>query len=85
MDKVRAPRNRTITLNDRDRVRLAPYLISAPSLDGVIKSLKPFLKPTATIYICGDWFTSASVFEAASNHLIVRNRITWEREKGRGA
>jgi site-specific DNA-methyltransferase (adenine-specific) len=45
----------------------------------------PLLKPTATVYICGDWFTSTSIFEAASEHFIVRNRITWEREKGRGA
>jgi len=48
-------------------------------------AVKPLLKPTATVYICGDWFTSASIFEAASEHFIVRNRITWEREKGRGA
>ena len=54
-------------------------------LDDVISSLKPLLKPTATIYICGDWLTSHSIFQAASNHFIVRNRITWEREKGRGA
>jgi site-specific DNA-methyltransferase (adenine-specific) len=48
-------------------------------------AVKPLLKPTATVYICGDWFTSASIFEAASEHFTVRNRITWEREKGRGA
>ncbi|PKK82714.1 MAG: site-specific DNA-methyltransferase [candidate division Zixibacteria bacterium HGW-Zixibacteria-1] len=47
--------------------------------------LKPLLKKTATIYICGDWFSSASIFAAASKFFIVRNRITWEREKGRGA
>lgn len=54
-------------------------------LDDAISSLKPLLKSTATIYICGDWLTSVSIFEAASKHFIVRNRITWEREKGRGA
>jgi site-specific DNA-methyltransferase (adenine-specific) len=48
-------------------------------------AVNPLLKPTATVYVCGDWFTSTSIFEAASEHLIVRNRITWEREKGRGA
>lgn len=48
-------------------------------------AVKPLLKPTATVYVCGDWFTSTSIFEAASEHFIVRNRITWEREKGRGA
>ncbi len=54
-------------------------------LDDIIGSLKPLLKRTATVYVCGDWLTSISVFQAASNHLVVRNRITWEREKGRGA
>jgi adenine-specific DNA-methyltransferase len=54
-------------------------------LDDILRSLKPLLKDTATVYICGDWLTSHSIFEAASNHLFVRNRITWEREKGRGA
>ncbi len=54
-------------------------------LDQVIVMLLPLLKPTATIYICGDWFSSASIFTVASECLIVRNRITWEREKGRGA
>lgn len=54
-------------------------------LDEFLGALKHTLKPTASVYICGDWFTSASIFEAASCHFIIRNRITWEREKGRGA
>lgn len=43
------------------------------------------LKPTASIYVCGDWLTSASIFQALQERCIIRNRITWEREKGRGA
>ncbi len=43
------------------------------------------LKPNATVYICSDWQTSAVIFPIVNKHLIVRNRITWEREKGRGA
>lgn len=54
-------------------------------LDAVLRSLLPLLKPTAAIYICGDWLTSVSIFAAASRYFIIRNRITWEREKGRGA
>jgi site-specific DNA-methyltransferase (adenine-specific) len=54
-------------------------------LDEMIQRLRPLLKTTATVYICGEWFTSLSIFDAASKHLIVRNRITWEREKGRGS
>lgn len=45
----------------------------------------PLLKSTASIYICGDWRSSVSIFEVASKRMTVRNRITWEREKGRGA
>ncbi|MBE9010042.1 site-specific DNA-methyltransferase [Pseudanabaenaceae cyanobacterium LEGE 13415] len=54
-------------------------------LETAIAALKPLLKPTASLYICGDWLSSASIFAVASNHFTVRNRITWEREKGRGA
>jgi site-specific DNA-methyltransferase (adenine-specific) len=54
-------------------------------LRGLLAALKPKLKATATIYICGDWHSSISIFTAASEHFVVRNRITWEREKGRGA
>ncbi len=43
------------------------------------------LKPQASVYVCGDWRTSAVIFPIIDRHLIVRNRITWEREKGRGA
>ncbi|KAM3098041.1 DNA-methyltransferase [Phormidesmis sp. 146-12] len=54
-------------------------------LEGTIVALKPLLKSTASIYICGDWFSSGSIFTVAAQHFTVRNRITWEREKGRGA
>ncbi|HEY9660133.1 MAG TPA: site-specific DNA-methyltransferase [Allocoleopsis sp.] len=54
-------------------------------LDRVVMAFKPLLKPTASLYICGEWFTSASIFTVANAHFVVRNRITWEREKGRGA
>jgi site-specific DNA-methyltransferase (adenine-specific) len=47
--------------------------------------LMRILKPTATVYICSDWNTSSAVHLVASKYLNVRNRITWEREKGRGA
>jgi site-specific DNA-methyltransferase (adenine-specific) len=142
--KQRAPMNRTLTLDDQDRVRLAarihrglpstplsippvgtiqgdclqiakllpqgfvdllvldpPYNLNksfngrkfvkrtvdeyADWLDEVVRALKPLLKETASIYICGDWLSSASIFTVASSHFIVQNRITWEREKGRGA
>jgi site-specific DNA-methyltransferase (adenine-specific) len=43
------------------------------------------LKPNATIYVCSDWETSLSIYKVLREFFIVRNRITWEREKGRGA
>ncbi|MBI5030004.1 MAG: site-specific DNA-methyltransferase [Chloroflexi bacterium] len=43
------------------------------------------LKPSASVYICGDWRSSAAIQLIAEKYLSVRNRITWEREKGRGA
>ncbi|MBF2078335.1 MAG: site-specific DNA-methyltransferase [Synechococcales cyanobacterium T60_A2020_003] len=54
-------------------------------LNQVITVLKPLLKPAASVYICGDWFSSISIFTVATQHFTVRNRITWEREKGRGS
>jgi len=47
--------------------------------------LIPVLKPTASIYVCADWQTSALIYPLLQAHFVVRNRITWEREKGRGA
>ena len=43
------------------------------------------LKPTASVYICGDWRSSTAIHSVVEKYLNVRNRITWEREKGRGA
>jgi site-specific DNA-methyltransferase (adenine-specific) len=51
----------------------------------MIVGMLRLLKPTATVYVCSDWQTSALIFPVLSRHLNVRNRITWEREKGRGA
>jgi site-specific DNA-methyltransferase (adenine-specific) len=54
-------------------------------LGEVLDAMLPLLKPTGTVYVCGDWYTSNSIFAAVAPRLRVRNRITWEREKGRGA
>jgi site-specific DNA-methyltransferase (adenine-specific) len=43
------------------------------------------LKATASIYICGDWRSSSAIHLLCEKHFIIRNRITFEREKGRGA
>ena len=43
------------------------------------------LKPTASIYLCGDWKNSACLYLLLKKYAQVRNRIVWQREKGRGA
>lgn len=142
--KVRAPRNRTITLHEKERTTLAaglvrleaavtpsalvgrticqdlfdaiPHLPSrfvdlmivdppynldksfngttfrsrsgrsyAEWLDAWLCPLRRVLKPSASIYICCDWRCSSVVQEVGARYFNVRNRITWEREKGRGA
>ncbi len=54
-------------------------------LESWFPKLLKILKPTASVYICGDWRSSSAIHLVAEKNLIVRNRITWEREKGRGA
>ncbi len=51
----------------------------------IIETLTPTLKPDATIYVCSDWKTSVLIAPVLASRFHVRNRITWEREKGRGA
>ena len=53
--------------------------------EGWFTGLLPALKRTASVYVCGDWKSSGAIQRVLDRHVIVRNRITWEREKGRGA
>ncbi|MCC6124815.1 MAG: site-specific DNA-methyltransferase [Pirellulales bacterium] len=144
MDKTRAPRNRTLTIDERDALRYRPRLkqisrpISLPEiidstihqdlfsliewlpkhsvdllfadppynltksfngktfnetdpdtyerwLDSWLGPLTEILKPTASVYVCGDWRSSAAIQRVLERHFFLRNRIVWEREKGRGA
>lgn len=143
-EKCRAPRNRTITLDDAERKVFAKRLIrlrdgttpaaivghticqdlfdaiphlpsrfvdllivdppynldksfngstfkSRPAehyaewVDSWLKPLCRVLKPSASIYICCDWRCSSAVQQVGERYFTVQNRITWEREKGRGA
>ncbi|MDR1841040.1 MAG: site-specific DNA-methyltransferase [Holophagales bacterium] len=43
------------------------------------------LKPSCSIYVCCDWQTSVVIGSILSDYFIIQNRITWQREKGRGA
>jgi site-specific DNA-methyltransferase (adenine-specific) len=51
----------------------------------LIKQVCRLLKPTASLYVCGDWRSSSAMHYVLERYFVVRNRITWEREKGRGA
>lgn len=43
------------------------------------------LRPGGSIYVCCDWRMSGTIQSLLERHFTVRNRITWRREKGRGA
>jgi site-specific DNA-methyltransferase (adenine-specific) len=50
-----------------------------------IEKSKRLLKDTASVYICCDWKSSLIISGVCTEHFYVRNRITWQREKGRGS
>ena len=144
MSKIRAPRNRTVTLNENEKSILAkdllqitepvqlsaiknrianqdvfqiaeylpekfadllvldpPYNLTktfnsstfkkrsieqyAQWFENLLVKLLPTLKNNASVYVCSEWFTSTAIHLVLEKYLTVRNRITWEREKGRGA
>lgn len=45
----------------------------------------PLLKDNGSIYVCCDWETSLIIGNVLMEKTVVRSRITWQREKGRGA
>ena len=144
MSKIRAPRNRTITLTEQERELYAKDLIQiteplqvnvltnrianqdvfqiaeflpenfadliildppynltktfnsstfkkrsieqyAQWFENLLVKLLPTLKKSASVYVCSEWFTSTPIHLVLEKYLKVHNRITWEREKGRGA
>jgi site-specific DNA-methyltransferase (adenine-specific) len=54
-------------------------------LESWISLAAPLLKPTASVYICGDWRSASAIQRVGMKYFRLQNRITWEREKGRGA
>lgn len=43
------------------------------------------LKSNGSLYMCGDWKSTSSLQRVIEKELTIINRITWQREKGRGA
>lgn len=50
-----------------------------------IRAVKPLLKKTASVYVCCDAMSGIIIAPLLTKHFRVRQRITWQREKGRGA
>ncbi|PIU51774.1 site-specific DNA-methyltransferase [Candidatus Desantisbacteria bacterium CG07_land_8_20_14_0_80_39_15] len=50
-----------------------------------IKESARILKKNGSIYICCGWESSGLIQEILEKYFMVKNRITWRREKGRGA
>lgn len=50
-----------------------------------LEKVIPLLKPNASVYVCCDWKSSLVIAPVLQKYLQIQNRITWQREKGRGA
>jgi len=81
---VDPPYNLSKKFNEQKFKRIKPEEYEA-WLESWMPHLPRILKDTGSIYLCGDWLTSSSIHRVASQYFIIRNRITWEREKGRGS
>ena len=42
------------------------------------------LKDNGSLYLCGDWKCTSTLQRCLGKKLVILNRITWQREKGRG-
>ncbi len=64
-------------------------MVSPQQYEEYLRSWFPLLcdklAPDGTLYMCGDWRCSSSMQRVIEEHLTILNRITWQREKGRGA
>ena len=50
-----------------------------------LELVEPLLKPTGSMYVCCDWRSGMVIGNLLQQRFKLRNRITWQREKGRGA
>jgi len=74
--------NKTFNLTDFKAMESEKY---EEWLDSWVQKIIRLLKPHASVYICGDWKSSGAIFNVAKKYFQIRNRIAFEREKGRGA
>jgi site-specific DNA-methyltransferase (adenine-specific) len=78
------PYNLTKTFNS-NTFRKKSITGYAEWLENLFVKIMPTLKKSASVYVCSEWYSSTAVHLVLEKFLKVRNRITWEREKGRGA
>lgn len=50
-----------------------------------LDAVTPALSPNASLYVCCDWRSSMLIAPILEQRFVLRSRITWQREKGRGA
>ena len=74
--------NKTFNLTTFRKMELEKY---EKWLDSWMSGMVRLLKRNASVYICGDWKSSGAIFNVARKYFKVQNRISFEREKGRGA
>lgn len=67
------------TFNARSNKEYAEYLSTW------FHKVRRKMKPNGSLYMCGDWRCTSMLQQAMEAELTVINRITWQREKGRGA
>ena len=50
-----------------------------------VRLVKPLMKPNGAMYVCCDWQSGMVIGAVLQRHFTIMNRITWQREKGRGS
>jgi site-specific DNA-methyltransferase (adenine-specific) len=65
--------------------RMRSYNKYVEYIDNWLSGMVRLLKDDASIYVCGDWRCSSAIQSVLAKYFNIRNRITWEREKGRGS
>ena len=73
------PYNLTKSFNDRKFKQTSIDEYSG-WLDSWLSQTVRILKPTASVYICGDWRSSAAIQRVGEKYFIPQYRIKWERE-----
>jgi site-specific DNA-methyltransferase (adenine-specific) len=81
---VDPPYNRNKTYNSSSFTKVSERLYEE-WINSWMVHLARIVHPKGSIYICCDWQSSTPIYHVAQQYFQIRNRITWEREKGRGA